>query len=115
MKLYSQKFGTGDPLLILHGLFGSSDNWTSIARQLSENHAVFLLDQRNHGKSPHTAEFGYAQMAADVREFLEDHGLKNIILIGHSMGGKVAMKLATEYPMRVKKLIVADIAPKVRR
>ncbi|MCK5034220.1 MAG: alpha/beta fold hydrolase [Calditrichia bacterium] len=112
MKLYSQKIGKGDPFIILHGLFGSSDNWLNIAKQLADNYTIHLLDSRNHGKSPHTNEFGYDNMAMDVREYIQDHNLKNIILMGHSMGGKVAMKIALEYPMRVKKLIVADIAPK---
>jgi len=112
MKLYSQKIGSGDPFLILHGLFGSSDNWLSIAKQLSDNYSFHILDSRNHGKSPHTNEFGYDNMAMDVREYIQDHNLKNIVLMGHSMGGKTAMKIALEYPMRVTKLIVADIAPK---
>ena len=112
MKLYSQKIGSGDPFLILHGLFGSSDNWLTIAKQLSENYSFHILDARNHGKSPHTNEFGYDNMAMDVREYIQDHNLKNIVLMGHSMGGKTAMKIALEYPMRVLKLIVADIAPK---
>jgi pimeloyl-ACP methyl ester carboxylesterase len=112
MKLYSQKLGSGDPFVILHGLFGSSDNWLSIGKHFSEFYAIHLLDSRNHGKSPHTDEFGYDNMAMDVREYMQDHNLKNIILMGHSMGGKVAMKIALEYPMKVKKLIVADIAPR---
>jgi len=112
MKLYSQKIGSGDPFLILHGLFGSSDNWLTIAKQLSENYSFHILDARNHGKSPHTNEFGYDNMAMDVREYIQDHNLKNIVLMGHSMGGKTAMKIALEYPMRVTKLIIADIAPK---
>lgn len=112
MKLFSQKIGSGDPLVILHGLFGSSDNWLNIAKQLKDNFTIYLVDSRNHGKSPHTNEFGYDNMAMDVREYIQDHNLKNIILMGHSMGGKVAMKIALEYPMRVKKLIIADIAPR---
>jgi esterase len=112
MKLYSQKIGSGDPFIILHGLFGSSDNWLSIAKQLAEKYTIHLLDSRNHGKSPHTDQFGYDNMAMDVREYIQDHNLKNIILMGHSMGGKVAMKIALEYPMRVKSLIIADIAPR---
>jgi len=112
MKLYSQKIGSGDPFIILHGLFGSSDNWLNIAKHLADNYTIHLLDSRNHGKSPHTNEFGYDNMAMDVREYIQDHNLKNLILMGHSMGGKVAMKIALEYPMRVNKLIVADIAPR---
>lgn len=112
MKLYSQKLGRGEPFVILHGLFGSSDNWLTIAKKLSDDFTIHLLDARNHGKSPHINEFGYDNMAMDVREYIQDHNLKNIILMGHSMGGKTAMKIALEYPMRVQKLIVADIAPK---
>ena len=112
MKLYSQKMGSGDPFIILHGLFGSSDNWLTIAKQLSDNFTIHLIDARNHGKSPHTDQFGYDNMARDVREYMEDHNLKDVILMGHSMGGKTAMKIALEYPMRVRKLIVADIAPR---
>lgn len=112
MKLFSQKIGAGDPFIILHGLFGSSDNWLNIAKQLADNFTMHLIDSRNHGKSPHLNEFGYDNMAMDVIEYIQDHNLKNIILMGHSMGGKVAMKIALEYPMRVKKLIVADIAPR---
>ena len=112
MKLNSQKIGSGDPFIILHGLFGSSDNWLSIAKELADTYTIHLLDSRNHGKSPHTDQFGYDNMAMDVREYIQDHYLKNIILMGHSMGGKVAMKIALEYPMRVKSLIVADIAPR---
>ena len=112
MKLYSQKIGTGEPFIILHGLFGSSDNWLTIAKQLSENYSFHLIDARYHGKSPHPNEFGYENMAMDVREYIQDHNLKNIVLMGHSMGGKTAMKIALEYPMRVQKLIIADIAPR---
>ncbi|MFC2088258.1 alpha/beta fold hydrolase [Calditrichota bacterium] len=112
MKLYSQKLGIGEPLIILHGLFGSSDNWLTIGKQLANHFTVYLIDLRNHGKSPHTNQFGYDNMALDVREFIQDHNLKSTILIGHSMGGKVAMKMALEYPMRINKLIVADIAPR---
>lgn len=112
MKLYFQKIGSGEPFIILHGLFGSSDNWVSIGKHLAEHFSVYLIDMRNHGKSPHTDKFGYDNMALDVLEFLQDHNLKNVILLGHSMGGKIAMKFALEYPMRIKKLIIADIAPK---
>ncbi len=112
MKLYSHKIGTGEPFLILHGLFGSSDNWLTIAKKLSEKYSIHLIDARNHGKSPHANEFGYDNMAMDVREYIQDHNLKKIILLGHSMGGKIAMKIALEYPLRIQKLIVADIAPK---
>lgn len=112
MKLYSQQLGDGEPLIILHGLFGSSDNWLTIGKQLAEHYTVYLLDLRNHGKSQHTNEFGYDNMALDVREFMQDHNLTSTVMIGHSMGGKVAMKTALEYPNRINKLIIVDIAPR---
>lgn len=98
-------------LLVLHGLFGSTNNWRSIAKRLSLHHRVFTLDARNHGASPHTAEMDYRLMALDVVRFLDDHGLDEAIVIGHSMGGKTAMRLALEAPGRVTRLIVVDIAP----
>ncbi len=112
MKLYHQKLGEGPPLIILHGLFGSSDNWLGIAKVLAEQYTVFLPDQRNHGRSPHSPSFAYADLAGDIREFLEDFSLKRVVLLGHSMGGKTTMKFALDYPLKVDKLIVADIAPK---
>lgn len=112
MKLFFQKFGSGPPVLILHGLLGTSDNWQPIARALSENYQVFLPDMRNHGRSPHSNEFNYPAMVEDIYEFLTDLNLRNIFLIGHSMGGKIAMNFALEYPHRILKLIVVDIAPR---
>lgn len=104
--------GEGQPLIILHGLFGSSDNWLSIAKELSEEYKLYLLDQRNHGSSPHSDEFTYTAMAADLVEFIERHGIKEPVVMGHSMGGKTTMKFATQHPELLKKLIVVDIAPK---
>ncbi len=98
-------------LLVLHGLFGSANNWRSIAKRLSLHHRVFTLDARNHGASPHTTGMDYRLMALDVVRFLDDHGLDEAIMIGHSMGGKTAMRLALEAPGRVARLIVVDIAP----
>lgn len=112
MKLFFRRLGEGPPLIILHGLLGASDNWLSIARELAGSHTIFLPDLRNHGRSPHSREFSYEAMAMDVNEFMLDHGLRDVILAGHSMGGKVAMNLALDYPHKIKKLIVADIAPK---
>jgi len=112
MKLFFRKSGNGRPLVIMHGLFGISDNWAGLAKQWSENFTVYALDLRNHGQSPHSEEWNYAGMAEDVLEFLGDEKLNNVTILGHSMGGKVAMKLAIEYPMAVSKLIVSDIAPR---
>ncbi|NHE59172.1 alpha/beta fold hydrolase [Cyclobacterium plantarum] len=112
MKLNFKKSGQGKPLIILHGLFGSADNWMGIAKSLEENYTLYLVDQRNHGDSPHAEEWNYAAMAADLHELLEAEGLDRVYLLGHSMGGKTAMKMALMYPERVEKLVVADIAPR---
>lgn len=112
MQLNYKTYGQGDPIIILHGLFGTLDNWQTIAKRLAEHYSVYLLDLRNHGRSPHADEFNYPVMAEDVREFMESHWIYGAYIIGHSMGGKVAMQLALEYPDLVKKLIVVDIAPK---
>lgn len=113
MKLFFRKLGeTGTPIIILHGIFGSSDNWLNIGKVLAKTHQVFLLDQRNHGQSPWSDEFDYMVMAADLKEFIEDHQLQNPILIGHSMGGKVVMQFELNYPALAQKVIVVDIAPK---
>ncbi len=98
-------------ILILHGLFGSKRNWQSIARQLSEHFRVFTLDLRNHGESKHTDTMRYEDMADDVLQFITDHTLEEISVVGHSMGGKVAMHLALENPERIRKLVIIDIAP----
>jgi esterase len=112
MKLAFKQLGSGKPLIILHGLLGSADNWLTIARRIALKHTVYLLDQRNHGQSPHAPEFGYEFLAADLEEFIQDHLLGSVRLIGHSMGGKAAMCFALNYPQRVEKLVVVDIAPK---
>ncbi len=111
MKLFHRKIGEGQALIILHGLYGSSDNWLSIARQLSE-FSCFLPDQRNHGRSPHMPTNTYEDMVADLLGFVTENKLNKVILMGHSMGGKVAMLFALKYPEFVDKLIVIDIAPK---
>ena len=112
IALNHKDYGSGPPIIILHGLFGMLDNWQTIARSLSEQYSVYLLDLRNHGKSPHTSEMSYPLMATDVQQFMETNWIYEAIVIGHSMGGKVAMQLAFDYPDFVKKLIVIDIAPK---
>ena len=114
MKLFHRKFGEGNqPLIILHGLFGQSDNWNTLAKQFSEQGLeVYTVDQRNHGLSPHSDDWNYKVMSEDILELINDNQLKNVILLGHSMGGKTAMQFAINHPEYLNKLIVADIAPK---
>jgi esterase len=112
MKLHHRIVGAGPPLLILHGLLGSLDNWMPHAQQLSTRFQVALLDLRNHGHSPHSDEFTYDLMAADVAEFIHDQNLGPVHLIGHSMGGKVAMRFAQLHPELLLKLIVVDMSPR---
>lgn len=112
MRLNFKKFGSGPPLVILHGLFGSLDNWFSIAKELVDHYTLYLVDQRNHGDSPHSNEWNYGVMVEDVRELLDSEGLDSVYLMGHSMGGKTVMNFAVKYPERVRKLIVGDIAPR---
>jgi pimeloyl-ACP methyl ester carboxylesterase len=112
MNLNFKSFGTGFPVVILHGLLGSLDNWQTIAKKLDEyNFQVFIVDQRNHGKSPHTDKFSYDLLCSDLLSFFEQNDIIQAHIIGHSMGGKVAMKFALEHPERVNKLVVVDIAP----
>lgn len=111
MKLYYRQIGNGPPLLILHGLYGSSDNWLSIAKALSDRYTVYLVDQRNHGRSPHSEIHDYPSMRDDLLELMDRVGLSRATLIGHSMGGKTAVFLAESHPEKVSSLIVIDIAP----
>ena len=113
MKLFFRQSGQGLPLIILHGLFGSSDNWFTLAKTFAEKYSVYLVDQRNHGQSPQSDAFNYTLMCDDLLEFIEDQHLIDPIIIGHSMGGKTAMNFAVRYPEKIKKLIVVDIAPKL--
>lgn len=112
MKLHYRTLGEGSPIIILHGIFGTSDNWQTFGKQLASDYQVFLVDQRNHGLSPHSDTFDYPSMAEDLQQFIEQHQLDNPIIIGHSMGGKVAMFHAVKYPDKLSKLIVVDIAPR---
>lgn len=111
MELYYREFGQGKPVLILHGLFGFSDNWQTLAKALAEDYWVITPDLRNHGRSPHTSTHTYPAMAEDLRAFLDAHGIYSAAVIGHSMGGKAAMQLALNHPDRVEHLVVVDIAP----
>lgn len=112
MHLNYRTLGQGQPFVILHGIFGTSDNWQTFGRALSEKYQVFLVDLRNHGNSPHSEEFNYTVMADDLKEFIEQHHLENPIILGHSMGGKVAMFFAASHPDLFEKMIIVDIAPK---
>lgn len=113
MKLYANVIGEGKPFVILHGFLGMSDNWKTIGKKIAEyGYEVHLIDQRNHGRSPHSDIFNYEYIASDLQEYCRDKTLENIILLGHSMGGKAAMLFSVQYPNLVDKLIVADIAPK---
>ncbi|MDQ3191316.1 MAG: alpha/beta fold hydrolase [Bacteroidota bacterium] len=112
MKLNFKKSGTGQPLIILHGLFGSLDNWQTLGKQFAVKFTVFLVDQRNHGQSPHSDKWNYQVMADDLDEFITMENIKDPIVVGHSMGGKTAMLHAVQNPKKIKKLIVADMAPR---
>lgn len=112
MKLFFREYGAGQPIIILHGLFGSSDNWLTQAKILSTQYNVYTVDQRNHGQSPHDDAFDYKAMVDDLLEFISDHQLKDPIILGHSMGGKAAMNFALAHPDKLSKLIVVDISPR---
>lgn len=112
MELNYKVFGEGDPVIILHGLFGMLDNWQTFAKGLAEDYMVYLVDQRDHGKSPHTDEFNYTLLAEDLSQFMEDNWIHEARLIGHSMGGKTVMQFAYDYPDMVEQMVVVDIAPK---
>jgi esterase len=113
MKLHSNILGEGKPLLILHGFLGMSDNWKTLGKDFAEaGYQVHLIDQRNHGRSPHSEEFNYLLLAKDVKAYIDAHALEECVLMGHSMGGKTAMTAASLFPNLFEKLIVVDIAPK---
>ena len=113
MELNFKQFGSGFPVTILHGLLGSLDNWQTIAKKLAETNqfSVFIPDQRNHGRSPHTNDFNYKLLSADLNDFFLQQKIEKAHLIGHSMGGKTVMQFALDHSEKVEKLIVVDIAP----
>jgi esterase len=113
MQLHFKSYGGGETLIILHGLFGSLENWHSICVKLAARFHVVAVDQRNHGGSPHNPEMNYPAMADDLDEFMQSQGLARALIMGHSMGGKTAMQFALRYPHRVEQLVVVDIAPRV--
>ncbi len=111
MELFYRTMGEGEPLLLLHGLFGSADNLGGIARILAEEHRIIAVDHRNHGRSPEADQMNYRVMAEDIYSVMDKEGISAANIFGHSMGGKVAMQMALEQPDRVTKLVVGDIAP----
>ena len=111
MKLFYRKYGNGPPLVILHGLYGSSDNWVTIAKSLSDNFTVYLPDQRNHGQSPHSEIHDYDSMRDDLFELVNDLKLKKFFLAGHSMGGKTAISFSLKWHEMLNGLLIADISP----
>lgn len=111
MELHFRKLGKGEPLIILHGLFGSSDNWFSVGRELSGDFEVFLVDLRNHGQSPHNELHNYEVLSEDVAFFIDQHHIDKAHIIGHSMGGKTTLQLGLRHPDKVNKMIIVDISP----
>ena len=112
MQLHFQQYGAGQPLVILHGLFGSLTNWNSISKTFGAPYRVIAADQRNHGTSPHSDDLHYTALAADLHELFVAQGLQSAHVLGHSMGGKTAMQFALAYPELVDRLVVVDIAPR---
>ncbi|PWD99840.1 alpha/beta fold hydrolase [Marinilabilia rubra] len=113
MELFFREKGQGNrTIIIVHGLYGASDNWLSVARELENDFRVIMVDQRNHGKSPHSEEHTYKTMADDLNQLMDKLNLEKAIMIGHSMGGKTVMRFCLEHPEKVEKMIVVDIAPK---
>ena len=104
MQLFFRKYGAGEPVIILHGLFGISDNWITHAKRLAEKFEVFIPDLRNHGQSPQSHVFNYQVLVEDLLEYMQEQQLEKAIIIGHSMGGKVAMNFALAYPYMINKL-----------
>lgn len=111
VRLNHRITGEGAPLVLLHGVFGSLENLGGVSQRLQDGWQVHSLDQRNHGKSPHADRMDYPSMAEDVVAYLDEQGLEAAYILGHSMGGKIAMQVALSFPERVLGVIVADIAP----
>ncbi len=112
MNLFFREYGNGTPVLIFHGLLGSSGNWHTLSRGvLSERYHVYAVDLRNHGRSPHSDQFNYSVMVRDVLRLMDEEGIRSAHIIGHSMGAKVAMHFAAKHPDRVRKLILVDLGP----
>ena len=111
--IFSRTYGEGIPLIIIHGLFGMSDNWNTLGKKFAENFNVHIVDLRNHGRSFHSDDFSYDLMAEDIEKYIEYFGLNKPILLGHSLGGKVAMNLCFRNSSKYSKLVVTDIAPRV--
>ena len=113
MKLYSKIYGEkGQDLIIIHGLLGMSDNWNSLGKKFAKYCRVHLIDLRNHGRSPHTDVFNYDVMCGDLLEYIEENKIQKPILLGHSLGGKVAMKFVFTYSKKIERLLVVDISPR---
>lgn len=112
MNLFFKTLGEGKPLIILHGLFGSGDNWLTLAKQWAEKYKVYLVDQRNHGHSPFADEMNYEVMSEDLYEFFASEGLRDVFLLGHSMGGKTVLRFAQKYDFLIEKMVVADMGIK---
>ena len=113
MQLHSNIIGKGKPFVILHGFLGMGDNWKSLGKRFAEQgYQVHLIDQRNHGRSFHSESFNYGVLSDDLKKYCDVHQLEEIVLLGHSMGGKTAMCFAVTYPEMISKLIIADISPK---
>jgi len=111
MKLFFRSYGSGPPLFILHGLYGSSDNWLSIAKMIAGSYTVYLPDLRNHGQSPHSDIMSYEAMRDDLLELADELNINKFFLAGHSMGGKAAISFALEWPERLNGMLIADISP----
>jgi len=111
MKLFYRTYGEGKPLIILHGLFGISDNWVSFGKRIAKlGYKVYIPDQRNHGQSPHSDTFNYLALTDDLMDFIDDNEIENPILLGHSMGGKVSIRFTLENPEIIRKAIIVDIS-----
>lgn len=113
MNLFYRQVGEGQPIIILHGIFGSCDNWLTTSKSIADKgYTIYAIDQRNHGRSPHSDVFDYEALAADLMEFIEMHQIHQPILMGHSMGGKTVMNFAMRYPNTFSKLVIVDMATK---